>query len=407
MYHNFAILGAIILLYSLVAGKVEKKPISSSMVFLFVGLLMGPLMLQLFKFQFEIEDYKVLAEFALALVLFTDASRANLKILRNNITIPYHLLLVGLPITIVLGVLMGKLIFPEMSWIELGILSTVLAPTDAALGEPVVNNKIVPSKIREGINVESGLNDGICVPILLLLFAMHTFDVNEHVTLGFTLSLFVKEIGIGLLVGVLVVYLGGSLIKYGLPRHWVESSWKPSVIIIMALTCFSLAQAIGGSGFIAAFIGGIIFNKISKDSKVEMLVGALGVGKILNAMVWIIFGSVVTARIIPLITLPIILYALASLTAIRIIPVILCLSTNKISHYSKFFIAWFGPRGLASIVFGAMVLEEHIPHGTTIVVTTCCTILLSVFAHGISAEPMTRFYKVEKVNGYKNEESHN
>ncbi len=393
MYHNFAILCIIILLYSLVAGKVEKGPVSSAMVFLSVGLILGPFMLHFFNFKFNEEDYKVLAEFALALVLFTDASKANLKILRNHIKIPNHLLLVGLPITIIFGVLVGKLVFPEMSWIELGVLSVVLAPTDAALGEPVVNHQNVPENVREGINVESGLNDGICVPILLLLFAMHQFDVDEHVTLGFTMGLFIKEIGIGILCGVIVAYLGDTLIRFGLPKHWIDSSWKPSIIIVMALGCFSLAQALGGSGFIAAFVGGLIFNHTSKTYKLEMLIGALGVGKIMNAIVWIIFGSVITAKLIPLLTWPIVIYSLLSLTVIRILPVLICLINNKISTYSKIFIAWFGPRGLASVVFGAMVYEENLVYGNTIIITACCTILLSVFAHGISAEPMTRVFK--------------
>nr|WP_319398601.1 sodium:proton antiporter [uncultured Carboxylicivirga sp.] len=393
MYENFAILCVTILVYGLIAGKVEKKPISSAMFFLVIGLILGPFKFDFLNVKFNAEAYKTLAECALALVLFTDASKASLKILKGHITIPYHLLLIGLPITIIVGVLLGKLVFPEMSWLELGVLSTVLAPTDAALGEPVVNNKNVPANVREGINVESGLNDGICVPILLLLMAMYQFDANEHITLGFTLGLFLKEIGIGIIVGVLIAYLGSAVIKYGLPKDWIESSWKQSLIIVMALACFSLAQALDGSGFIACFVGGLIFNHTAKTYKLEMLNGALGVGKILNASVWIIFGSVITAKILPLLTLPIVLYSLLSLTIIRILPVLICLIKNKISGYSKFFIAWFGPRGLASIVFAAMVFEEDFTFGNTIVLTACCTILLSVFLHGISAEPMTRLFK--------------
>ncbi|MBS2100209.1 cation:proton antiporter [Carboxylicivirga linearis] len=392
MYQNFAILCIIILIYSLIAGKVEKKPISSAMFFLFVGLVLGPFTIDFFSIKFNEEVYKTLAECALALVLFTDASKANLKTLKGQIAIPYHLLLIGLPITIIFGVLIGKLVFPAMSWIELGILSTILAPTDAALGEPVVNHKSVPAKVREGINVESGLNDGICVPILLLLMSIYKFDANEHVTFGFAFGLFIKEIGIGVLVGATLAYLGSLVIKHGLTKQWIESAWKPSIVIVMALTCFSLAQTLDGSGFIATFVGGLIFNRALKNHKSTMLTGALGVGKILNAVVWIVFGSVITAEILPLLTLPIILYSILSLTVIRILPVLLCLLNNKISGYSKLFIAWFGPRGLASIVFAAMVFEGDLAYGNTIVLTACCTILISVFVHGISAEPMTKFF---------------
>ncbi len=396
MYQNLAIIGVIILLYSLVAGKVEKKPISGSMVFLFAGLCLGPFLFDFLDIKFKIEGYKVLSEFALALVLFTDASKANLQVLRSHVAIPNNLLMIGLPITLVLGVLVGKLVFPQMSWVELGVLSAVLSPTDAALGEPVVNNKNVPVNIREGINVESGLNDGICVPILVLFLAMHSYDVNEHVSFWYAIGLFVKEIGIGVLVGLCVTFVADVLIKHGLANHWIESSWKSSIIIVLSLTCFSLAQALGGSGFIAAFVGGLMYNHIAKTYKPELLIGALGVGKILNASVWVIFGCVITAKILPLLTFPIVIYSLASLTIIRILPVMLCLRRNKISRYGKFFIAWFGPRGLASIVFAAIVFEESLSNGNVIVVTTCFTILLSVFAHGISAVPMTKVFMTKK-----------
>lgn len=393
MYLNFAILCVLILLYSLVAGKIEKGPVSGPMVFLVSGMLLGPLVFHVLNIHVEVEQYKVLAEFALALVLFTDAAKSNLIILKRNRQIPLHLLLIGLPLTILLGWGMGMLIFPSFSFIELAILATILAPTDAALGEPVVSNRQVPSKIREGINVESGLNDGICVPILLLLLTMHSIHANEHVTVAYGIGVFIKEIGLGFVVGAGIVLISGTLIKHGFAKKWIEEPWKPSIIILIALTCFTLSQAIGGSGFIAAFVGGLIFDYRYRDNKSELLIGANGLGKILTAIVWIVFGSLVTTHIIHRITWDIFLYALASLTVIRIIPVLICLLPNRLTGFQKFFIAWFGPRGLASIVFAALVFEEQLPHGELILLTTACTILLSVFAHGISAVPMAAMFK--------------
>lgn len=393
MYLNFAILSILILIYSLVAGKVEKGPVSGPMVFLFSGMVLGPLIFHLIDIHIKVEQYKVLAEFALALVLFTDAAKSNLIILKRNRQIPFHLLLIGLPLTILFGWVIGLLVFPNFSFIELAILATILAPTDAALGEPVVSNKQVPTKIREGINVESGLNDGICVPILLLLLTMHSIQANEHLTVAYGIGVFIKEIGLGFVVGAGVIFIADTLIKQGFAKKWIEEPWKPTIIILIALTCFTLSQAIGGSGFIAAFVGGLIFDYRYRDNKAELLVGAHGLGKILTAIVWIVFGSLITTHIIHRITLDIFLYALASLTIIRIIPVLICLLTNRLTQYQKFFIAWFGPRGLASIVFAALVFEEQLPHGELIVLTTACTILLSVFTHGISAVPMAAAFK--------------
>lgn len=397
MYQNFAILALLILIYSLVAGKIERGPITAPIVFLITGLILGPFVFHLLEVNFVEERYKVLAEFALALVLFTDASKTNLQVLKNNLDIPLHLLLVGLPISIVAGTLFGKLVFPGFAWIELAILSVVLAPTDAALGEPVVSNKRVPSKIREGINVESGLNDGICVPVLLLLLALHSVHRDEQVTFGFGLGIFARQIGIGLAVGLAIAFVGDLLIKNGIGKKWIEPAWKSSILVLMALACFTLAQSLGGSGFIATFSGGLLFGGRHKLNKAELVHSAEGTGKVLTSVVWIVFGSVVTGRMLPQLTWEIVLYSVASLTVIRILPVLLCLIFSRLSNYGKFFIAWFGPRGLASIVFAVLVFEEHLHNGQTIVVTACFTILLSVFAHGFSAGPMAGLFRAEEA----------
>jgi NhaP-type Na+/H+ or K+/H+ antiporter len=301
-----------------------------------------------------------------------------------------------LPISIVFGALVGKRVFPEFSWLELAILSTVLAPTDAALGEPVVSNEKVPSEIREAINVESGLNDGICVPILILLLTIQKVSVNEQITWSYGASVFLQQIGIGLVVGVGIVSLSLFLIKKGYDERWIESAWRPTIIISLSIACFAMAQALGGSGFIAAFTGGIVLGKRFKKQKWEFLEGAEGVGKILSSTVWIVFGSVLTAIVIERLTAAIVFYALASLTFIRILPVLFSLLFHNLRPYDKFFTAWFGPRGLASIVFAAIVFEAHLQNGQLIVMTVCFTILLSVFAHGISAIPMTKVFERRK-----------
>ncbi|MCG8580398.1 MAG: sodium:proton antiporter [Bacteroidales bacterium] len=401
MYLHFAILFAIILTYSLIAGKLERYPFSAPIFFLIIGAALGPLVFHVYNINFNDENYKLLSEFTLALVLFSDASKANLKVLQKYLALPGKLLLIGLPITILAGFLIGVLIFPEFSWLEAAILATILAPTDAALGEPVVSNKSVPSKIREGINVESGLNDGICVPVLMLLLAIHTANFNESISFSYGLSLFAKEIGIGFLSGTFIALIGAFLIKRSISQGWDESAWKNSIVILMSLFSFAIAQTLGGSGFIACFTGGIMFNISFKHNKKAYLEGSEGLSKILNAVVWFVFGCVITGWIVHRLTCDIVLYAVLSLTAIRMIPVLLSLFNFPISFYAKLFTAWFGPRGLASIVFAVMVFEEQLPHGDTIVEITLVTILLSVFAHGISANPMARAFDRRKEHHKK------
>jgi len=389
---QLAMLVLLILLYSIFAEKIEKAPISGPIIFLVFGLVFGPLGFDLLTFVVGNEGYKVLAELALALVLFTDASKTDFKVLKANINIPARLLLIGMPLTIILGIVTGKMIFAEFSWIELAILATVLAPTDAALGEPVVNNKSVPPKIRASLNVESGLNDGIAVPILFLLLAIYSVQHGE-VTTQDAIILFVKEIGIGALVGLGITYIVVRLIKLSLINQWFEESWRPMLMITLAVGCFALAQGLHGSGFIACYLGGLLFGKMCADEKAQFQKAAEGTGKILSFIVWIIFGAVVISDNISYFSWSIVLYAFLSLTIIRMIPVMLSLFKSGLTFHESLFTAWFGPRGLASIVFVVIVFDINIENNATFALTAVCTILLSVLAHGFTASPMSNAFK--------------
>jgi len=387
VYQNLAILAILILLYSLLAGRIEKTALSGPIVFVILGLLIGPLGLNILTFTLNEESYKTLAELALALVLFTDASKTNLSVLENNMAIPIRLLFIGLPLTILLGLGVGFAVFKEFLWVELAILATILSPTDAALGKPVVSNKMVPSKIREGLNVESGLNDGICVPVLFLLMALFAAKTHDDVSLKYGLLLFAKEIGFGVLVGLVITFSGERLINFCFKRQWIDNTWKPIIIIALALSCFSVAQILGGSSFIACFVGGVLYGTIHKTHKVELLQAAEGTASALGLIVWIIFGSVVVSNYISEFTWPVILYSILSLTVIRTIPVLFSLYKSGLTLKNKLFVGWFGPRGLASIVFVILILDLSIPHQRTIVPTVVCTVLFSIIAHGLSANP--------------------
>lgn len=392
IYHNLLIVVLFIFLYSIFAKRIEKTALSGPFIALIIGLALGPLLLNLFETGAESEEYKLIAELALALVLFTDASKTNLKVLEHNASLPSRLLLIGLPLTIVFGMIGGFLLFKGYSWIEVGILATMLAPTDAALGKAVVTNPRIPSKIRETLNVESGLNDGICVPVLFLFIAFYTMQADGGPTFPYGLILLAKEIGIGLLVGLAITFLGHKLIHFSAKRKWLSESWNTMLIVALAFSCFIVAQIVGGSGFIACFAGGFIFgimNKKFKSTK-KLVESAEGSGDTLSLITWLIFGSIVVAAIIHKLTWEIAVYAILSLTLIRIVPVLLSLIHTGMSGKEKLFIGWFGPRGLASIVFAIMVLDIPLPHGETIVTTVACTIALSVILHGFTAKPFIK-----------------
>lgn len=398
MYVELALLAAFILIYNLFAKRIEKTIISGPVLYLIFGILIGPLFFGVFKVEINDESYLVLAELALALVLFTDASKANMKVLKKIVQLPIHLLLIGLPITIGIGYVIGTVVFDGFEWLELAILATILAPTDAALGKAVATNLNVPEKIRETLNVESGLNDGICVPVLLLLMALFSNISGEQVNLKYSITLFAQQIGLGVLVGVVVTFLSVKLLDYCISKNWIIGSKKSIIIIALTFTCFAISQFIGGSGFIACFTGGLLFGTLTLNKEDELIEAAEGIGDTLSLITWVIFGAVVVSNFMSAFTLKTLLYAVLSLTIVRMLPVFLVLKNTNLKMKEKLFIGWFGPRGLASIVFVIMILDLNLPHEKTIVVTIILTILLSILLHGITANPfISLLFKPKKV----------
>lgn len=387
MYANLAILGTFVFLYSLTCGRLERTPVNGAIVFTAFGLIFGPVGLGLLDLEVEAEGLSTLAEMTLALLLFTDAANANLDELKHTFHIPQRLLLIGLPLTIFLGFGAGVLLFNGLTLFEIAILATMLAPTDAALGKAVVTNEAVPSNIREGLNVESGLNDGICVPILLIFLAFATSTGTEGGGSMLALKLVVEAIGIGVAVGAGLTFLGARLLKLCAERGWVTETWRQLPVPALALTCFAVAQWLGGSGFIACFVGGMLFGRIEKQYKPKLLMAAEGTGDTLALITWVVFGVAVVGKYMSSFSWEVVIYALLSLTVVRMLPVFLVLAGMNLRTDEKLFMGWFGPRGLASIVFGVIVLKEHLPGGETITITVVCTIVFSIIAHGLSANP--------------------
>jgi len=393
VYENLTILGAFIFLYSIVSGGLARTPVNGAIVFTAFGLLFGPLGFGLIHLNVDAEGLRTLAELTLALVLFTDAASSNLNVLKHSRRIPQRLLLIGLPLTILLGFGLGILLFKNLTLVEVALLATMLAPTDAALGKAVVTDESVPPPIREGLNVESGLNDGICVPILFAFLALASESgAGESGTL-FAVKLVIQQIGIGAGVGLGISVLGAWLIHQSARRGWITETWQQIPVVGLAFICFALAQFLGGSGFIACFAGGLAFGGVSRRHKHKLLLAAEGLGDSLALITWVVFGAGVIGQSIQYFRWEVVLYAGLCLTLIRIIPVFLALFGMGMRTDEKLFVGWFGPRGLASIVFAVIVLDEHLAGGGTITITVVCTIMLSILAHGLTAYPLVAVLK--------------
>jgi len=392
VYQDLAILALFILVYSSVAGRVERTWVSGPIVFTIFGLLIGPVGLDLLSFKTDGETLSTLAELTLALVLFTDAAGADMGVLRKAKALPIRLLLIGLPLTILLGFGVGVLLVEKLSLFEVALLATMLAPTDAALGKAVVTNEAVPDPVRQGLNVESGLNDGICVPILFVFLALATGKGGEGGPWQLAMKLVAEEIGIGLAVGLALTTMAASLLRFAKGKGWLTHTWIQIPVVALALGCFAVAQFLGGSGFIAAFSGGLLFGVLAKQHREEFLLAAEGTGDTLALITWVIFGSAVVGQTVGQFSWLILLYAVLSLTLIRMLPVFLVLTGSGMNTEGKLFIGWFGPRGLASIVFGVIVVNANVPNSGPIAMTVVCTIILSILGHGITANPWAKAF---------------
>jgi len=402
-YQILTVLAAFAFFYSVVASRLEHTPISGPVVYLFVGLACGSYGLGLVELNVDREGIRRLAEYTLALVLFADSANANLGTLRKVKEIPARLLLIGLPLTIAAGVAAGALIFDSLSLLEIALLATMLAPTDAALGQAVVTNESVPDSVRESLNVESGLNDGICVPVLLIFLALASGNAGSDEATSLIIRLPLEAIGIGAGVGVVLALVGSSLVKFCGARGWIRGAWTRIPVITLAMFCFALSQLLGGSGFIGTFVGGMLFGGLIRNHKVKdrLMGGAEGVGNLMSLLTWFVFGALAFGKGLENVSGPVILYAVLSLTIVRMVPVLVSLIGVKMRFDSKLFLAWFGPRGLASIVFIVIVLEDNLPGSNTLVAVVTWTIVLSIIAHGISAVPFANKYarRVADRNG--------
>ena len=385
MYENWAVIAAFVFLYSVVAGRIERTAINGAIVFIGFGLIFGPLGLGFLTLNVSADTLKTLVEMTLALVLFVDAAQADLGVLRRSFRLPQRMLLIAFPLTILLGIGVGAVMFDELALIEIAILATILAPTDAALGKAVITNKSVPADVRECLNVESGLNDGLAVPVLFVLLAIAVGSHHEGRTFVFALELVAEEIGIGLVVGLGLTLLGAWILGFCTRRGWITESWRQLPVGALAIACFAVAQSIGGSGFIAAFAGGLLFGALAKQHKHDLLLATEGTSDTLALITWVVFGAAIVGVVIVEVNWLALTYAVLSLTVIRMLPVFLSLAGTGLRVEGKLFLGWFGPRGLASIVFGIIVLNAQLPGGDTLTQVVVYTVLLSVIAHGLTA----------------------
>ena len=388
---DLGILAGVLFAYSLVSRRLDRWAITAPMVFVTAGILLGPDVFDLTDLELTSETGLLVAELALVIVLFADAARIDLMALRGNSSLPTRLLGLGMPMTIGLGVLAGAVLLNEIEIWEAAIIAAVLAPTDAALGQVVVSSELVPQRIRQALNVESGLNDGLSIPFLFLFVGLAVSEA-EVSAVGW-LSFAAEQVGIGALVGIGVGLVGGWLYERAVHHKLITGTFQQLAIIGLAIIAWALAEQLGGNGFIGAFVAGLTTGRITTLCGEKILDFTEDEGQLVNLAVFFIFG-ISAIGFLDAAGWEVVVFGLLSLTVVRMLPVALAMLGSGLRVSSIAFLAWFGPRGLASIILALIVVEEQpeLPGLEILLAAVTVTVLASVFAHGISARPLVRAY---------------
>jgi sodium/hydrogen antiporter len=389
---DLVVLAAVVFAFGLVSRRLEGTVLTAALLFVATGVVLGPAGLGLVEFELEGHTVLLLGEITLAIVLFTDAARIKLSSLRQNEGLPLRLLGIGMPLTIALGTAAAVLLLTDLTVWEAAIVGTVLAPTDAALGQAVVSNPRVPVRVRQALNVEAGLNDGLSVPFLALFLTLAVAE-EELQPASYWIRFALEQIGLGVLVGIGVGLVGGWLVRWASKRGWMTTSFQRLALLTLALIAWALADLSGGNGFIAAYVGGLAVGPTVERLGEHLIRFTEAEGQLLNFSVFFIFGVLVIGLIGPL-SWEVALYALLSLTLIRMLPVALSLIGTHLRSISVLFVGWFGPRGLASIVLGLIVVAEAplLAGRHEIGQVVALTVLLSVLLHGVTAAPLSAMY---------------
>jgi sodium/hydrogen antiporter len=399
---TFAVLALLVLGWAVTSGALSRANINGPLVFTAAGYVLanpgwGPL-----SVDYDAPSIHAIAEITLALLLFADASRVSIAEVRRDARFPARLLGLGLPLSVVLGSLLAAWLLDDVSWALAGFVGATLAPTDAALSAQVINDDRIPMRIRRVLNVESGLNDGIVTPLVAFTLAVAATELG---TAGHTDRHgggALLDLAVGVAVGVTVGLGGAFLLALGGRRGWMAGGGRRLGALGAALSSFGLAIALGGNGFIAAFVAGIAFGAGWKDESVSVEeVGELPelLGEVMALVVWFLFGAVLVPVAFDDFGVPVLAYALLSLTLVRLLPVALSLLGMGLDRGTVLFVGWFGPRGLASVVFALLAVEElgETPAVAPAVAVVSLTVLLSVVLHGISAGPLgTRYARSEQ-----------
>ncbi len=381
--------------WAVLSGWFDRHDITGPMVFLVGGLVLANPSWGIVDVNLANSTVHDTAEITLALLLFADASTVSLTAARRDVPLTARLLGIGLPLSIVVGTVLAALVFPGLPFALTALIATCLAPTDAALSASVISDTRLPGRVRRVLNVESGLNDGIATPLVTLAIAASATSlgvVDKQFEDGFGA---LAELAIGVGVGVGIGLTAGRVIAGAHRRGWMQEGSRRFATLALPVATFLVASMLGGNPFVGAFAGGVSFGATASTDAAPSIELTELLAKLFSFALWFVFGASFVLPAFESLDLRTVIYATLSLTVVRMLPVAVSLLASGVDRSTTAFIGWFGPRGLASVVFALLAVDQlgsTNPHVVVATNTIAVTIVFSIMAHGFSGRPLATRY---------------
>ncbi|KXF55422.1 hypothetical protein AXA44_37845 [Rhodococcus sp. SC4] len=380
------VLIVLVLCFSVVSGRLRRGYLSPAAVFVVVGVVLGADGLGLVEVQADREGFRTVAELALTLILFTQASRLDLRTMLRQGAMARRLLGIGMPLTVVLGTVVALLLLPALPSWEAVCLAVIVAPAEAALVEALLVDPRIPRRIREGLSVESGLYDGFAVAALLTVLAIASQEAEpapgEWAWFAF------RTVHVSLAVGIVIGLVGGKAIAVARAHGWTTDSWAQLATLALAVLCFGAGEQFHGSGFATAFAGGLAYAAIKpgrgQDRAPTQVAGAAS--ELLELVTFALFGAVVVVPAFRDADWRVLAFAIAAVTLVRLVSVLVAFTRSDVPAASVVFMGWFGPRGITTLVLGLIVLEEGVMQEPLLLTQAAVvTVVLSIVLHSVTA----------------------
>lgn len=391
MHHSTPlVLTLLVLAYAVVSEQVNRRFIAPALIFMLAGMALGPFGFGLLEAGPATEGYTVLAQLALTVILFNQAAKLRLNRIRERSPVSLRLLVIGIPLTVLLSALTAALVLPVLPWWEAVALAAIVAPTEVALIEALLDDTRIPERVRQALSVESGFYDGFALAILLVALGLASQRTDPEST-HWIQFIFTTEI-LSLLAGAAVGLVGGWVVMWSRRRQWMTDTWAQLATLALAFVCFQVGEWMQASGFVAAFTGGLAFSFISRRSDDELPTQVSdATGQLLELMVFAMFGAFAVIDGWRNADWRVVLFAVLALFMVRIVAVLISLVRTSMVMSSRLFIGWFGPRGIGTLVLGLLVINRgEMEHAGLIGTVGVVTVSLSLVLHSLSTAPGIR-----------------